>query len=125
VQTAVMGRRKAQFEPPVLSVSDRRRNPRHRLSAPITIWLHDGSALAAMTLEISESGMSLCVNAKLAVGLRVGLDPVAGGRVAAIVRHNVGRVCGLEFLDASEDQVGKIRALCLMLPHFDGKGLGI
>ncbi len=125
MQTSVMGRRKAQFEPPVLSVSDRRRNPRRRLSVPITIWLHDGSAVAAMTLEINENGMSLCLNTKLAVGLKVVLEPVAGGRVAAIVRYNVGKVCGLEFLDASEDQVAKIRALCLMLPHFDGKGLGI
>jgi hypothetical protein len=124
VQTAVI-RRKAQYESPVLSASDRRRHPRHRLSVPITIWLHDGSAVAAMTLEINENGMSICVNAKLAVGLKVVLEPVAGGRVAAIVRYNVGRVCGLEFLDTSEEQVGKIRALCLRLPRYDGKGLGI
>jgi hypothetical protein len=61
----------------------------------------------------------------LTVGQRVSLGPVCGDRVSAIVRHIVDRVCGLEFLDLSEDQVKRIRTLCIRLPHYEGGATGI
>ncbi|MFZ0319893.1 MAG: PilZ domain-containing protein [Candidatus Sulfotelmatobacter sp.] len=112
-------------EQPTPDVLDRRRFPRYRLSTPITVWLPDGSSVRAITLEISESGLSACMSAPLAVGERADLEPVGGGRVHAVVRRQRGTVYGFECLALTEEQLAQVRALCARLPLYGSGTLGI
>jgi hypothetical protein len=111
-----------QTTPPVL---DRRKRPRYRFSAPITVWLPNGSSVRAITLEISESGLSACLTGPLTVGDTADLEPVGGGRAQAIVRRKVGTVYGFECLALSEEQLAHIRASCSRLPLYQSGVLGI
>jgi PilZ domain len=108
--------------PPIV---DRRQSRRYRHSAPITVWLPDRSAVPAMSIEISESGLSACLNPPLAVGEKAELEPVGGGRVSAIVRRTTGRVNGFEFLNLTSEQLLQVRTLCARLPMFRGGAMGI
>jgi PilZ domain-containing protein len=107
------------------SFPDRRRYPRYRFGALITVRPPGGGAIPAMTLEINESGLSALVGATLKVGDRLELEPIAGGRTSAIVRRTVGRVSGFEFLDLSPEQAQDIRDRCKRLPLFRGEKLGL
>jgi hypothetical protein len=107
------------------SVLDRRKHPRYRFSAPITVWLPDGSSVRAITLEISESGLSACLTGPLRVGDTADLEPVGGGRAQAIVRRKVGTVYGFECLTLSEEQLERIRTSCTRLPLYHSGVLGI
>lgn len=104
---------------------DRRRHPRYRYCAPVKVRCADGSEKAAMSLELSESGMSVLLSGALRVGEMVQLEPVAGARVSALVRHNVGKVHGFEFINLTDGQVRQIRASCSLLPIFRAKSLDI
>jgi hypothetical protein len=104
---------------------DRRRHPRYRYSAPVTVRCADGSERAAMSLEMSESGMSLLLPGTLQVGEEVQLEPIVGAKVTALVRHQVGKVHGFEFVNLTDGQVRQIRANCTMLPVFRAKSLDI
>ena len=104
---------------------DRRRFPRHRLSTPVTVWLSDGSAVRAMTLEISVSGLSACTSTPMKVGDEVGIEPIGGGKAPAIVRRKLGNVYGLEFLRLANEQAGEVQRLCSRLPLYNGGATGI
>jgi hypothetical protein len=101
-------------------LSDRRRHPRYRYSTPITLRPPGGEPVPAITLEISESGLSALVGATFQVGDQLELEPIGGGKAAAIVRRSVGRLCGFEFLTLNIDQVQRIRDRCKTLPIHRG-----
>jgi len=104
---------------------DRRRHPRYRFSVPLTIRGADGLAIRAFSMEISESGLSAITADSLKVGDTVELETIVASKVIAIVRHNVGRVYGLEFLHLTAEQAQRITERCKMLPRYEGKSLGI
>ena len=108
-----------------LNVSERRRFPRYRYSAPIIVRPANVSEVRGMTVEISECGASVIVGALLKVGDTVELEPLGGGRAAAVVRRSFGKLCGFEFLDLSPEQAGKIRDMCRMLPLYRSKTLDL
>jgi PilZ domain len=101
-----------------MPVDDRRRHKRFRLCVPVSISGHDASIIPAMTLEISEKGLSAVLVSDLRIGDLVIVYPVAGETLTAQVRHNVGRVYGFEFLNVSEEQVGRLRDVCGKLPRY-------
>ena len=107
------------------SPQDRRRHPRYRYSAPLTVRCADGSEKAAMSMELSESGMSVLLPSELRVGEEVQLEPVAAARVSALVRHQVGKVHGFEFINLTAGQLKQIHANCSLLPIFRAKSLDI
>jgi hypothetical protein len=94
---------------------DRRKHRRYRFSAPVTIRSADGTTMPGMSIEISERGMSLMTGATLNVGDTVELDPVAGAKAKAVVRRNLGRLHGFEFLDLTPEQVQRINESCKTL----------
>lgn len=107
------------------NIPDRRRHPRYRYSAPITVLAPDGSVVPGMTLEISESGLSAVIGVPLRVGDTTQVEPVAGGKASARIRRNLGKVYGLEFLDLTTEQVQHIRDKCKKLPIYRCQALGI
>jgi hypothetical protein len=104
---------------------DRRRHPRYRFSIPITIRSADGAAIPGITIEISESGLSAITADSLKVNDTVELEPIAAGKVLALVRRNIGRVYGFEFLSLTAEQVQRITESCKLLSRYQGKSLGI
>ena len=106
------------------TASDRRQHPRYRFSAPITLHSDNGVVIPGMTLEISEGGLSALLASPLKVGEAVALEPIAGSRVPARVRHTLGKIYGFEFIELSEEQVQRIREDCQKLPLFQNR-LGI
>ncbi len=105
--------------------SDRRRHPRYRLSTAITIRCADGASIPGISIEISESGISAITADPLKVNDIVELEPVAEGRISALVRHNVGRIYGFEFINQTPDQAQRIQETCKMLPVYRANSLGI
>ena len=53
------------------------------------------------------------------------LEPIAGGKVSAIVRRVTGRVYGFEFLNLPPERDQRITEICQSLPLYQGKSLGI
>jgi c-di-GMP-binding flagellar brake protein YcgR len=96
-------------------VPERRRRPRYWLSAPMTIRPAGGSAISGLSVDISEGGMSVMSGAPLNVGETVDLEPVEDGRVSAVVRHKLGQMYGLEFVDLSAERAGRIAESCQKL----------
>jgi len=115
----------ANHEPSLENLPDRRRHPRYRYSAPITIRSAEGAAIPGITIEISESGLSAIAAHTLALDEIVKLHPVGGGAVSAQVRHRVGRVYGFEFLHPTAKQIRNIRESCKTLARYAGNSLGI
>ena len=107
------------------SVADRRRHDRYRFSAPIAIHPAGRSAIQGMSLEISESGMSALIGHALVVGDTVELEPVASGRVSALVRRHNGKIYGFEFLNLSPEQIQRIGEICKPLPKYQCHSLDI
>ena len=107
------------------SIPDRRRHARYRFSAPITVHSSNGSAIPGMSLEISQSGMSALLGDVLTVGDRVEVEPVAGGRVSALIVRNSGKIYAFEFLHLSPAQVRRIGENCKMLPRYNCKTLDV
>jgi c-di-GMP-binding flagellar brake protein YcgR len=107
------------------SLADRRGHARYRFSVPISVHTEDGRVIRAMTLEISESGLSAMLASPLKVGDSVRLEPVAAGAIAAKVRHNVGAIYGFEFLQITEEQINKLRDNCRRLQRYPPNRRGI
>jgi c-di-GMP-binding flagellar brake protein YcgR len=107
------------------SALDRRRHVRYRFSAPITIYPKDCSAVKAVSLEISESGISALVSGALPVGEAVDLEPIAGSRVSALIRRHHGKIYGLEFLNLTPAQIKQIAQDCKALPKFQTRILDV
>jgi len=106
------------------TIPDRRRHPRYRFSVPITIRSADGGAIPGITIEISGSGLSAITAHSLKVNDTVELEPIAGGKVLALVRRNIGRVYGFEFLNLAAEQIDQIAESCKLLPLYQGTSLG-
>lgn len=106
-------------------VPDRRRHPRYRYSVPITVRRASKQNVLGISIEISESGMSALISEALEVGEQVKVEPIAGSRVAAIVRRNAGKVYGFEFSDLTSAQVQQIREICKTLRRYDPRSLNI
>ena len=83
---------------------DRRRSIRYRSSESLVIRCQGGSSFTGVSVEISEGGMSAMANGLLRVDDTVELEPVAGGRVSARVRHKLGQLYGFEFVEISTEQ---------------------
>lgn len=103
---------------------DRRKFPRRRLSTPVTVW-SSTAGVPAMTLEISESGLSACTNAALNVGDEVAIEPIGQGKASAIVRRKLGHVYDFEFLRLQDEQLQEIQRLCRNLPLYNAGATGI
>jgi c-di-GMP-binding flagellar brake protein YcgR len=104
---------------------DRRRYKRYRLATPISIRAGGGPEIPAMTLEISEGGLSAVLASPVEIGDTVELQPVAATTVSAQVRHQVGKVYGFEFLQLTPEQVNSVRDICQKLPLFPRNRMGI
>ncbi len=104
---------------------DRRRHPRYRFSEPITICSADGVVIPGIGIEISVSGMSAITADSLKVNDIVKIEPIAGGTMVALVRRNIGRVSGFEFLNVTAEQVQRIAKSCKVLPLYRDTTLGI
>lgn len=105
-------------QPPEPMPLERRQSRRYRLSLPITIWLGDGSGAPAITIEISEIGLSVCTDARLTVGKLLVLDPVGSSKASAVVRRKRGSIYGFSFQSLTPDQLSEIRLMCASLPIF-------
>ena len=68
--------------------------------------------MPGISVEISASGMSAMVSGLLKEGETVELEPVAGGRTQARVRHKLGRLYSFEFVDLTSDQAARIAEGC-------------
>jgi hypothetical protein len=91
---------------------ERRRYPRYLFSAAMTVRTSGGMPMPGISVEISAGGMSAMVSGLLKEGESVELEPVAGGRTLARVRHKLGRLYGLEFVDMSSEQIARITEDC-------------
>jgi hypothetical protein len=104
---------------------NRRSYPRYRLSTPISIHTSDGLTIPAMTLEISEHGLSAVLAFPVKVGGTAQLEPVAESRLTAEVRYSIGRVYAFEFLQVTEEQTHKLLEKCRRLPLYPSNKMGI
>ena len=107
------------------SLPDRRRHARYRFTVPINIYPADGVGIPGISLEISESGLSAITATSLQLGAIVELEPVLASRVSAIVRHNVGRLYGFEFLNLTTEQTSQIKESCKTRSRYLSGTLGI
>jgi hypothetical protein len=105
--------------------SDRRKHPRYRFSAPVTVRKSDGTRISSMSIEISPSGMSIATTESLQSGDPIKIEPVGGAEASAIIRHRHGNFYGLEFLHLAPDQEERIKDSCRTLPIFRTKSLNI
>lgn len=78
-----------------------------------------------ISIEMSESGMSALMSEDLGVGERVHIEPIAGGKVLALVRRQTGKVYGFEFIDLASAQVQQLREICKGLPAYNPRSLNI
>lgn len=104
---------------------DRRRHARFRICIPVTIRSTDGAAFSAVSLEISQSGMSAMAGGAMGAGETVEIERVTEGAITAVVRHNTGKLYGFEFVKISAAQVHEILERCKRLPPFGRNALGI
>jgi hypothetical protein len=77
--------------------------------------------ISGKSVEISESGMSAVAGGLRKVSETVELEPVAGGKLGARVRHMLGGLYGFEFVSPSEEQVRRIAENCKKLDVYRGK----
>jgi hypothetical protein len=105
--------------------SDRRNHRRYRFSAPVTVRKSDGSRISSMTVEISQSGMSIATTENLQSGDTIKIEPVGGAEASAVIRHRQGNFYGLEFLDLAPAQAERIKEGCRILPIFRTNSLKI
>jgi hypothetical protein len=105
--------------------SDRRRHLRYRSSIPLTIRSADGVVARGISIETSESGLSAITSDSLKVDDTVELEPIAGGKVQAVVRRKLGRVYGFEFFNLTAEQIQLMTESCKRLPVYKGNSLAI
>jgi hypothetical protein len=72
-----------------------------------------------------ESGLSAIAANSFRIGDKVELEPVAGGKVIAVIRRTTGRVYGFEFVDLTSEQALRITESCKTLAVYHGEKLGI
>jgi PilZ domain len=94
------------------ATGERRKRPRYLYSATMTMRSHEGRAMPGIRVEISEIGMSAMVSGVLMAGETVELEPVAGGKTTAWVRHQLGRLYGFEFVGLKAEQAARIVENC-------------
>jgi len=104
---------------------DRRLHPRYRFSAPISVQTGAGVVIPAITLEISEGGLSAALSSPVEVRGTVQLESVTAGKVTAQVRHSVGKIYGFQFLQITEKQIQILRNDCRKLPLYPQNRMGI
>jgi hypothetical protein len=92
---------------------------------PLTITGSDGVIMSGISIEISASGLSAIIAESLKLNDTVEIEPIATVKVRALVRHNIGKIYGFEFLDLTAEQTQRITDSCRMLPQYKGKSLGI
>jgi hypothetical protein len=92
---------------------------------PITVFAADGVLIPGISIEISVSGISAIIADSLKVNDEVELEPIAAGKVPAVVKHNVGKIYGFEFLNLTAEQTQRITESCKLLPQYRSKSLGI
>jgi PilZ domain-containing protein len=74
------------------------------------------ATFSAVSVEISQGGMSAATLGDLTVGQTVTLTPVAGQRVKAIVRRNQATTFGFELIDLPAEIGEQIKTICETLP---------
>ena len=104
---------------------DRRRFKRYRFAIPISVHSAEGEVIPAITLEISDGGLSAVLAAPLKIGDKVQLEKLAPGIVSAQVCRQIGKVYAFEFVQLTSDQADKIREECRRLPLFPSNHMGI
>jgi c-di-GMP-binding flagellar brake protein YcgR len=100
-----------------------RRNKRYLLNSRLTATIHDGQSetrLQTHALDISETGIGTLSLEGWGPSARVVLDVMlpegsAHLEVQAIVRHQTGMRCGLEFVDLSPKQRETVGNVCKSL----------
>lgn len=97
---------------------ERRRYKRYRLTVPVSVCGSDASIIPAMTLEISEAGLSAVLASPLEIGASVKIYPVAGETLTALVRRKVGKIYGFEFLKVTDEQTLRFRHVFSRLPPY-------
>jgi c-di-GMP-binding flagellar brake protein YcgR len=101
----------------------KRRHERYLLSTPLTARVREGqdeTKIQTHALDISETGIGTLSFERWGAGVRVDLDvmlPQGSARleVQAIVRHQTGMRCGLEFVDMSPKQQETVGNTCKFL----------
>ena len=101
---------------------ERRKRPRYMYSATMTVRSQQGRAMPGISVEISETGMSAMVSGLLTAGETVELEPVAGDKTTALVRHKLGRLYGFEFVGLKAEQAARIAENCKNLGRFQSGG---
>jgi hypothetical protein len=81
--------------------------------------------MRGISIEISTSGISAIIAESLKVNDTVELEPIADIKALAMVRHNVGKIYGFEFLNLTAEQTHRITERCKLLPRYQSKSLGI
>jgi hypothetical protein len=109
----------------IVPCADRRRHHRYRWSAPITIRCSDGTSMKGISIEISRSGMSAITCDSLKLNDTVEVESIDGMWLAAVVRRNVGRVHGFEFVKLTSEAIQRIVDSCQMLAVYQTSSLGI
>ena len=100
-----------------------RRSERYLLNSRLTAMIHGGQQEARIqthALDISEGGIGTLSlegwGAGVHVDLNVSLPPESDRlEIQAIVRHQTGVRCGLEFVDVSPGQQQTLRDVCKFL----------
>jgi PilZ domain-containing protein len=105
--------------------SDRRNHARYRFSAPVTVRKADGTRISSMSVEISQSGMSIATTENLQSGDPIKIEPVGGAEASAVIRHRHGNFYGLEFIHLAPAQADRIKESCRTLPIFRTNSLNI
>jgi hypothetical protein len=106
------------FEEASANAVERRQRPRYLFSETMTIRSAAGAAMPGISVEMSETGMSAMVKGLLQPGDTVELEPVAGGKTPAVVRHKLGRLYGFEFAGLSAEQAVRIAESCKKLTRY-------
>jgi hypothetical protein len=81
--------------------------------------------MRGISIEISASGASAITAGSLKLNDTVELQEIVADKVLALVRRNVGKVYGFEFLNLTPDQARRITERCKLLPRYQSRSLGI
>jgi|SRR5215472_5679530 len=74
-----------------------------------------------MSVEISQSGMSIATSQNLPVRDTVDIEPVLGASVSGVVRHRQGNFYGIEFVNLPTDHVSPL--IHITFQNIDGKNI--
>jgi hypothetical protein len=102
----------------ISATDERRRHPRYRLSQPISVKPPEGSPILAITLEISEGGLSAVLASPVSLGGACTICSLGADGLPARVRRKIGKIYGFEFTDLTEMQLSRLREICRRLPRY-------